>query len=132
MYKINTCSNRTHTSILQNNFKNVKRCRDGKLNVCEAYVIPFLFGSFFTVCHPYIDVYFLKCFFCYFYKLGHAGIRSCNDIEVRLHYDQISGDFTSTAAFLSLLPWFSNFSRKVRPTRTINNTYLVPTSTKEN
>ena len=23
-----------------------KRCRDG--NVCEAYVIPFLFGSFFT------------------------------------------------------------------------------------
>ena len=54
----NTCSNRTHTSILQ---KNVKRCRDG--NVCEAYVIPFLFGSFFTVCHPYIDVHFLKCFF---------------------------------------------------------------------
>ena len=36
-----------------------KRCRDG--NVCEAYVIPFLF---FTVCHPYIDVHFLKCFFC--------------------------------------------------------------------
>ena len=48
------------TSIL---LKNVKRCRDG--NVCEAYVIPFLFGSFFTVCHPYIDVHFLKCFFCY-------------------------------------------------------------------
>ena len=45
--------------------KNVKRCRDG--NVCEAYVIiPFLFRSFFTVCHPYIDVHFLKCFFCYF------------------------------------------------------------------
>ena len=42
----------------------VKRCRDG--NVCEAYVIPFLFGSFFTVCHPYIDVHFLKCFFCDF------------------------------------------------------------------
>ena len=37
-----------------------KRCRDG--NVCEAYVIPFLFGSFFTVCHPYIAVHFLKCF----------------------------------------------------------------------
>ena len=36
--------------------KNAKRCRDG--NVCEAYVIPFLFGSFFTVCHPYIDVHF--------------------------------------------------------------------------
>ena len=34
--------------------------------MCEAYVIPFLFGSFFTVCHPYIDVHFLKCFFCYF------------------------------------------------------------------
>ena len=32
--------------------------------MCEAYVIPFLFGSFFTVCHPYIDVHFLKCFFC--------------------------------------------------------------------
>ena len=46
---------------------NVKRCRDG--NVCEAYVIPFLFGSFFTVCHPYIDVHFLKCFFCYFSHL---------------------------------------------------------------
>ena len=26
----------------------------------------FLFGSFFTVCHPYIDVHFLKCFFCDF------------------------------------------------------------------
>ena len=36
--------------------------------MCEAYVIPFLFGSFFTVCHPYIDVHFLKCFFCYFYN----------------------------------------------------------------
>ena len=35
--------------------------------MCEAYVIPFLFGSFFTVCHPYIDVHFLKCFFCYFH-----------------------------------------------------------------
>ena len=31
VYEINTCSNRTHTSILQ---KNIKRCRDG--NVCEA------------------------------------------------------------------------------------------------
>ena len=30
--------------------------------MCEAYVIPFLFGSFFTVYHPYIDVHFLKCF----------------------------------------------------------------------
>ena len=57
--EINTCSNRTHTSILQ---KNVQRCRDG--NVCEVYVIPFLFGSFFTVYHPYIDVHFFKCFFC--------------------------------------------------------------------
>ena len=52
-------SNRTHTSLLKK-----RRCRDG--NVCEAYVIPFLFGSFFTVCHPYIDVHFLKCFFCDF------------------------------------------------------------------
>ena len=34
-------------------YKKCKRCRDG--NVCEAYVIPFLFGSFFTLCHPYID-----------------------------------------------------------------------------
>ena len=40
------------------------KCRDG--NVCEAYVIPFLFGTFFTVCHPYIVVQFLKCFFCDF------------------------------------------------------------------
>ena len=24
--------------------------------MCEVYVIQFLFGSFFTVCHPYIDV----------------------------------------------------------------------------
>ena len=31
--------------------------------MCEAYVIPLLFGSFFTICHPYIDVHFLKCFF---------------------------------------------------------------------
>ena len=35
-------------------------------SVCEVYVIPFLFGSFFTVCHPYIDVDFVKCFLCYF------------------------------------------------------------------
>ena len=34
--------------------------------MCEAYVIPFLFGSFFTVCHPYIDVHFVKCFLCDF------------------------------------------------------------------
>ena len=47
-------------------YQNLKRCRDG--NVCEVYVIPFLFGSFFTVCHPYIDVHFLKCFFCDFNK----------------------------------------------------------------
>ena len=38
--------------------KNVKRCRDG--NVCEAYVIPFLFGLFFAVCHPYIIVHFCR------------------------------------------------------------------------
>ena len=32
--------------------------------MCEVYVIPFLFGSFFTVCHPYIDVAtFLEMFF---------------------------------------------------------------------
>ena len=31
--------------------------------MCEAYVIPFLFGSFFMVRHPYIDIHFLKCFF---------------------------------------------------------------------
>ena len=44
--------------------------------MCEAYVIPFLFGSFFTVCHPYIDVHFLKCFFCYFviYKSWPGGV----------------------------------------------------------
>ena len=54
-------------------------------------------------------------------------------IEVRLHYDQIAGAieiFTSTAAFqtfLSLQPYFSNFRRKERPIKTINNTYLVPT-----
>ena len=44
--------------------KHVKRCRDG--NVCEAYVIPFLFGSFFTVCHPYIDVHFVFYVTCYY------------------------------------------------------------------
>ena len=49
-----------------------KRCRDG--NVCEAYVIPFLFGSFFTVCHPYIDVHFLKCFFCYLFLPFWGGV----------------------------------------------------------
>ena len=32
--------------------------------MCEAYVILFLFGSFFMVCHPYIAVHFLKCFSC--------------------------------------------------------------------
>ena len=32
--------------------------------MCEAYVVPFLFGSLFTVCHPYIDVAtFLEMFF---------------------------------------------------------------------
>ena len=31
----------------------VKRCRDD--NVCEAYVIPFLFGSFFSLPSLYID-----------------------------------------------------------------------------
>ena len=36
--------------------------RDG--NVCEAYVIPLLFGLLFTICHPYIDVHFVKCFLC--------------------------------------------------------------------
>ena len=40
----------------------VRRCKDG--NVCEAYFIPFLFGSFFTLYHPYIDVHYLKCFLC--------------------------------------------------------------------
>ena len=44
--------------------------------MCEAYVIPFLFGSFFTVCHPYIDVHFLKCFLCDLFLpfLGGGGI----------------------------------------------------------
>ena len=37
--------------------------------MCEAYVIPFLFGSFFMVCHPYIDVHFLKCFLSDLYKI---------------------------------------------------------------
>ena len=40
--------------------------------MCEAYIIPFLFGSFFTVCHPYIDVHFLKCFFCNLYTIHSA------------------------------------------------------------
>ena len=57
---------------LQYYIKNVKRCRDG--NVCEAYVIPFLFGSFFTVCHPYIDVHFLKCFLWDFTTLYHRAL----------------------------------------------------------
>ena len=42
--------------------------------VCEAYVIPFLFGSFFTVCHPYIDLHFVKCFLCYLFNYAWAGI----------------------------------------------------------
>ena len=50
----------------------VKRCRDG--NVCEAYVIPFLFGLFFKVYHPYIDVHFLKCFFCDLFRLFFGGV----------------------------------------------------------
>ena len=33
-------------------------------NVCEAYVIPVLFGLFFAVCHPYIDVHFVEMLFC--------------------------------------------------------------------
>ena len=49
----------------------LKRCRDG--NVREAYVIPFLFGSFFTVCHPYIDVHFLKCFLFLAFLGGGGG-----------------------------------------------------------
>ena len=36
-------------------------------SVCEVYVIPFLFGSFFTVCHPYIDLHFVKCLLCYLF-----------------------------------------------------------------
>ena len=59
--------------------------RDG--NVCEAYVIPFLFGSFFTVCHPYIDLHFVKCFLCYLFLpflggsklfLIHHGVSCCS------------------------------------------------------
>ena len=77
-------------------------------------------------------------------KLSHAGIRSCNyrNDPYHIHYrnDRSAAalrsncgshrDFTSTAAFqtfLSLLPYFSNFRRKERPIRIINNTYLVPT-----
>ena len=53
--------NSTHTLSTSIN-KKLKRCRDG--NVCEAYVIPVLFGLFLTVCHPYICVHFVKkCFF---------------------------------------------------------------------
>ena len=53
-------------------------------------------------------------------------------IEVRLHYDQIAGAIEILQVplhqtFLSLQPYFSNFRRKERPIRTINNTYLVPT-----
>ena len=40
----------------------VKRCRDG--NVCEAHVIPFLFGLFFVVAiHSYNVVHFVEMFF---------------------------------------------------------------------
>ena len=44
--------------------------------MCEAYVIPFLFGLFFTVCHPHIDVHFLKCFFFYvtFIKMAFSSL----------------------------------------------------------
>ena len=34
--------------------------------MCEAYVILFLFESFFTVYHPYIDVHFSVTCFCHF------------------------------------------------------------------
>ena len=51
--------------------------------MCEEYVIPFLFGSFFTVCHPYIDVHFLKCFFCYFSNLTDT--TSLRAVDGRLH-----------------------------------------------
>ena len=33
--------------------------------MCEALVIPFLFGSFFTVCHPYIRTYIYEMFYYY-------------------------------------------------------------------
>ena len=39
-----------------------KKCRDG--NVCEAHVIPFLFGSFFSLPSLHSDVQFVKCFLC--------------------------------------------------------------------
>ena len=32
--------------------------------MCVKHVIPFLFGSFFTVCHPYIDVHFVFSVTC--------------------------------------------------------------------
>ena len=74
VYEINTYmfQQNTHFNSITKCLKIVKRCRDN--NVCEAYVIPFLFGSFFTVCHPYIDVHFLKCFYgtCYIYTTSNC------------------------------------------------------------
>ena len=57
--------------------------------MCEAYVIPFLFGSFFTVCHPYIDVHFLKCFFCNLY------INNCLAMKDILAYKKSTFDIKS-------------------------------------
>ena len=38
--------------------------------MCEVYVIPFLFGSFFAICHPYIIiVHFVEMFFLLLVKV---------------------------------------------------------------
>ena len=58
--------------------------------MCEAYVIPFLFGSFFTVCHPYIDVHFLKCFFLLLCKLCHNYLQEFIIIQKRVSNVQYS------------------------------------------
>ena len=42
-----------------------------KSYVCEAYVIPFLFG---LVCHPYIIAHFVEMFFCDLYQ------QECNPV----------------------------------------------------
>ena len=59
--------------------------------MCEAYVIPFLFGSSSTVCHPCIDVHFLKCFLCDLYNVMYS------DIDTTEHFEPIFVSVTKSA-----------------------------------
>ena len=65
--------------------------------MCEAYVIPFLFGSFFTVYHPYIDLHFLKCFFCYFKDVlcgdADVSIVSVDELILQIKDESWGGEF---------------------------------------